>query len=101
MRHTGYLVHCCLQEAMMGASNSSKYGNFILQTNTKLLNFPIETKKAIEVVCETFDLAETEIDAIYLSAEDIKSEYSDSILPYIRKIKYIFSFYILLKSVLK
>ena len=76
----------------MGASNSSKYGNFILQDNTKLLNFPIETKKAIEVVCETFDLAETEKDAIYLSAVDSKSEYSDSILPYIRKMQYIFAF---------
>ena len=74
----------------MGATNSSKYGNFILQDSTKLLSFPTEPKKAVEAVYETFSLDESEKDEIYLSAVDSKSEYLDTILPYIRKLQYNF-----------
>ena len=69
----------------MGASNSSKYGNFILQDDTKLLNLPKRPSEAIKVIDETLDLSESQQDTIYLSAVDKKSEYLDAILPYIRK----------------
>ena len=67
----------------MGASNSSKYGNFILQDDTKLLNLPSKTSDAVKEVENALDLTD-EIDDQYISAAvESKSEYSDSIIPYI------------------
>ena len=42
----------------MGVSNSSKYGNFILQDDTKLLNLPSKTSDAVKEVENSLDLDE-------------------------------------------
>ena len=67
----------------MGASNSSKYGNFILQDETKLLNLPSKTDEAVKEVENALDLNENIDDAYISAAVETKSEYSDSIIPYI------------------
>ena len=67
----------------MGASNSSKYGNFILQDETKLLNLPSKTDEAVKEVENALDLNENIDDAYISAAVESKSEYSDSIIPYI------------------
>ena len=65
----------------MGASNLSKYGNFILQDEKKLLNLPSKTIDAVKMVENALELTET-IDDRYISAAvESKSEYLDSIIP--------------------
>ena len=71
------------KKLLMGASNLSKYGNFILQDEKKLLNLPSKTIDAVKMVENALELTET-IDDRYISAAvETKSEYSDSIIPYI------------------
>ena len=67
----------------MGVSNSSKYGNFILQDDTKLLNLPSKTSDAVKEVENSLDLTDEIDDQYILAAVESKSEYSDSIIPYI------------------
>ena len=72
------------KKLLFGACNKTKYGNCILQDDSKLLLFPnCKPVKAADEIVQSFDLTDNEQTEVYLSAMEKTSEFSKNALTYI------------------
>ena len=71
------------KKLLLGACNKTKYGNCILQDDSRLLVFSNMSTKAVKDISETFDLSDSDQTDIYLSAIEKTSEFSKNALTYI------------------
>ena len=70
------------KKLFLGACNKTKYGNCILQDDTKLLVFSSNPEMAATNICDSFHLSDSEKTDVYLSAIEKSSEFTNNALTY-------------------
>ena len=71
------------KKLLIGACFKSQNGNAIQQDDTRLLNLPSETNKAIELIENVYELGNEDKIEIYLNAMSNNSQVVKSTIPYI------------------